>query len=555
LDDVVIITAILTLVAGIGVFLTACSMLSSNIESVSSKRMKTLFSKASKSKLSGVGIGAVVTAAIQSSGATTIMVMGFVNAAVMSLPLAATIVFGSKIGTTITAQIAAFGMVGDSISMAAIFAAFAGIGACMTFFSGKENVKIWGGLITGFGLLFVGLAMMTDSMSGFAQMESVKQFLASIDNIVLLLFFGIGLSALAQSSSVVTTLLIAMLVTGLIDLEQGIYLALGSNIGACVPVLLAGWASTDNAKRVSLILLIFNIIGVTVLTIAGLLMGTVGITYSGMFDAMFPGAPATALAMFHTISNVVFVIIMLPLTNWLVRVLFRLVPERKGSDKKGEPHLYYLDEYMLKNPPLALQQAKKEVLNMADMAMDNYRLAIHMVTTMDFSEKKHFIEVEDELNYLDKEISRYMVMLSEHVLSDKDQIYVSTVYHTTCDLERIGDYAKNIVEYAEKMDSLSEGFSEMALAEIDQLRILIDDLYGKIRDAYENADRVVLEQAYLIEDKVDDITSTMATNHVHRLNQGQCTLDVGSEFLSLTSDSERVADHLINMGKTIKLYA
>jgi len=396
LDDLVIATAVLTLLAGVGVFLSACIMLSSNLESLSSGRLKKMFAKASKSKLYGVGIGTVGTAAIQSSGAMTVMVIGFVNAGVMTLPLAATIIYGANIGTTITAQLAAIGMFsGDSISLALIFASLAGIGAFVMSFSKKEINKVRGGVITGFGLLFVGLTMMASSMTEFAELPEVVDFLASINNIALLLLIGILLTALVQSSSVVTTLAITMVVTGLIDLEQGIYLTLGSNIGSCVVALLAGFSGGLNAKRTAVIHLLFNVFGVAIFVIADAILGIFGIEYAEVFQTMFPDVPSTQLAMFHTVFNVITVVIMLPLTNSLIKLVIKLVPS-KGEEDTGEfkPKLYYINEYMLRTPPIAVQQVMNEVVNMSHMAMENYRTACHMIRTMDFKDMEKFCNNE-----------------------------------------------------------------------------------------------------------------------------------------------------------------
>ena len=253
------ITAILMLIAGIGIFLVACQMMSSNLESASSEHLKALFSKVGNNKLIGVGIGALSTAAIQSSGATTVMVIGFVNVGIMSLSQAATIIYGANIGTTITAQIVALGLSSEGgLSTTAIFAAFAGIGAFIALFSRKESWKTIGGILTGFGMLFVGLSMMSGSMEDFAQMDAVKVFLSSISNPILLVLIGAIFTAIIQSSSVMTSVAITMVVTGLISLNQGIYLTLGSNIGSCVVAIIAGMTSGKNAKRTALMHLIFN---------------------------------------------------------------------------------------------------------------------------------------------------------------------------------------------------------------------------------------------------------------------------------------------------------
>ena len=396
LDDSAITTAVLWLLAGIGVFLTACNMLSSNMEALSSSKLKKMFARASKSKLYGVGIGAVGTAAIQSSGAMTVMVIGFVNAGIMALPLAATVIYGANIGTTITAQIAAIGTFSESgISLPLIFSALAGVGAFISVFAKRERTKVWGGAIAGFGLLFVGLTLMSDSMGHFAGQAEVKEFLASIDNLIVLLLIGVVLTALVQSSSVVTTLAITMVVTGLIDLNQGIYLTMGSNIGSCVVTIFAGMSGGLNAKRTAVIHLLFNVFGVTMFVLVAPFLWTFGISYSDVFGDAFPGAPGIALAMFHTFFNVVTVLVMLPLTESLVALVMKIVPD-KAAEEEGEftPKMYYLNDYMLKTPAVAVQQVMNEIVNMSHIAMENYRSACHMIRTMDFGDMEKFNDNE-----------------------------------------------------------------------------------------------------------------------------------------------------------------
>ena len=251
MDTVAIITSVLTLIAGVGIFLIACSMMSSNLEALGSKRLKSLFSKASKSKLLGVGVGAATTAVIQSSSATSVMVIGFVNSVIMSLTQAATVFFGANIGTTITGQIVALGLFGgNSVSTSVIFAAFAGVGAFILAFSKKDKLTKIGGITAGFGMLFVGLSMMSGAMSYFSELEEVKSFLALFRNPFLLVLIGAVFTAVVQSSSVMTSMAITMVVTGLISLNQGVYITMGSNIGTCVTALIAGLTSTKNAKMV-----------------------------------------------------------------------------------------------------------------------------------------------------------------------------------------------------------------------------------------------------------------------------------------------------------------
>ena len=559
MTPVQIATAVLSLIAGIGIFLIACTMMSSNLESVSSNKLKQLFARTSKSKLVGVGIGTVATAAIQSSGATTVMVIGFVNAGIMSLMQAATVIYGANIGTTITGQITALGMFENSISTGVIFATFAGIGAFTMAFAKKDLVKKIGGILAGFGMLFVGLDMMSASMDTFASLDTVKNFLASISNPLLLVLIGTILTAIIQSSSVMTSIAITMVFTGLINLDQGIYLTMGSNIGSCVVAIIAGLTSSTNAKRTALLHLLFNVSGVVIFMLVAMMMREISkavnptkiITFGYLFGKMFPGVPQTQLAMFHTIFNVITVIIMLPLTNLSVKLVCKILPDKKKKDEQPAEHFYYIDEHMLSTPPIAVQQTKNEIVNMAEIALHNYDLACDVICTLDYSQIEKFRQNENELNFLNKEIARFVVKLSKLEMNDADHNYLATTFHTITDLERVGDYAENIIEYADKLKESDQKFSDVAISEVRNLQSRINDLFQKVMKAYVNSDADSLDEANVIEDEIDDITETMGANHIERLRAGDCTPDVGAQYLSLASNSERVADHFINVGKSI----
>ena len=560
MTPVQIATAVLSLIAGIGVFLIACTMMSSNLESVSSNKLKKLFAKTSKSKLMGVGIGTVATAAIQSSGATSVMAIGFVNAGIMTLMQAATVIYGANIGTTITGQITALGMFENTISTGVIFATFAGIGAFIMAFAKKDVVKKIGGILAGFGMLFVGLDMMSASMKAFAELESVKNFLALIENPILLVLIGAVFTAIIQSSSVMTSVAITMVFTGLISLDQGIYLTMGSNIGSCVVAIIAGITSGANAKRTALIHLLFNVTGVIIFMLVAMMMREISksvnpsrvITFGYLFEKMFPNAPQTQLAMFHTFFNVITVALVLPFTNLMVKLVTKIIPDKKATSQDSEEKLYYIDEHLISTPPIAVLQTKNEIVNMAEIALHNYQIACDIVCTLDYSSVDQFRKNENELNFLNKEISRFVVKLSKCEMNDADHNYLATTFHTVSDIERIGDYAENIVEYADKLRDIDQKFSDKAVGEIRNLQEHIEDLFQKTMKAYVNADLDSLNDANAIEEKVDDITDEMCENHITRLRNGECTPDVGAQYLSLASDSERIADHFINIAKCIK---
>ena len=556
MTQVQILTAILGLLAGIGIFLVACSMLSRNLETAGSSKLRQLFAGASKSKLLGVGIGTLTAAAIQSSGATTVIVIGFLNAGIMSLVQAATVIFGANIGTTVTGQIVAWGMSGGGgLSTTAIFSGLAGIGAFTTTFGKSDRAKTVGGILTGFGMLFVGLELMGGSMESFADYEPVHAFLASIKNPFLLVAIGAILTAIIESSSVMTSVAITMIVAGLITFSHGVYITMGSNIGACIVSLLASMAGTTNARRAPVINLTFNIGGAIVFLLLDVALSMVSGGNLGIgtpFEAMFPGAPQIQLAMFHTAYNIGKVIIALPLTEAIVKLAMKVVPdapEITSEDQAPQLHPYFISEALLATPPIAVQQTRNEIVNMAEIAISNARIALECARTLDFSRKEEFDRNEAELDYLNQELSRYMARLFGEQLSEHDRDYLSHALHSISDLERVGDYATNIVEYAQKLAEEENTFSPEAQSEIAMLEDFIDKLYTHVIHAYIMKDQESYDSAKAAEAAIDLITDQMAQNHVGRVANGICTPEVGAHYIGLISDAERIGDHFYNLTK------
>lgn len=550
--SVKIVTSILTLIAGVGVFLIACSMMSSNLEAVGSKKLKSLFTKASKSKLVGVGVGTVTTAVIQSSSATSVMVIGFVNAGIMSLAQAATVIFGANIGTTVTGQLVALGMFNKgSVPTSVIFATLAGVGAFILAFAKKDKTQKIGGIMAGFGMLFVGLTLMGDSMSFFSELEGVKLFLAKFENPLVLVLIGTIITGIIQSSSVMTSMAITMVVTGLINLNQGIYITMGANIGTCVTALIAGMTSTRNAKRTALIHLIFNVSGVIIFMIAGLIIGVRGVNYGVLFNKTFPNAPQLQMSVFHTIFNVTTVIIVLPMTNLLVKLVTKLIPEKAG-DLSDEPCFKYLEEHMLATPPIAAQQVKNEVLRMAEIANENFNISCDLCCTLNYEKADIFRKNEKTLDFLNRELTRFVSELLKADLSEKDRNYLSTVYRSAADLERVGDYAENLTEYSDKLKEANGKFSPEAVAEIRLAQKTVNDLFGSVVKTYDDGAQENYLAAMSTEDKVDNLTNEMADNHIDRLERGECTPEVGAQYLSLAANIERIADHYVNVARAAK---
>lgn len=551
-----LLIAVLTLMSGIGVFLVACQMMSHNLESAGSAKLKSLFEKAGGSRLLGVGIGALGTAAIQSSGAVTVMVIGFVNVGIMSLTQAATIIYGANIGTTITAQIVALGLGGGGISTTTIFAAFAGVGVFLTLLAKQDLWKKIGGILTGFGLLFVGLDVMSHAMGDFAASEQVKVFLSSISNGVLLVLIGAIFTAIIQSSSVTTSIAITMVMAGLVNLNQGIYLTLGSNIGSCVVALIAGLTSGKNARRTSLIHLLFNCFGVVVFMVVAWIMSIVTrgeMNFGVLMEDIFPVAPQWQMAMFHTVFNVATVIIILPLTNALVALVCKMIPDSKKEEQHDEPHFFFVDDAMMRTPIIAVAQVKREIEHMAAVAMLNYNRAVRIITTLDETELPDFQKDEKQLNWLNHELVNYIVRLNQMDMSEGDHRYLSAAIKTVSDVERIGDYAENITEYAGILKGHGEQFSDLAKEEIAELRDKIQGVYEWTIKAYMEHSLDALREADRLEDEVDELSRNMSEKHIDRMTAGACTASVGAQYLEFSSDSERIADHLINVAKTIRV--
>lgn len=278
------------------------------------------------------------------------------------------------------------------------------------------------------------------------------------------------------------------------------------------------------------------------------------VSMGSVFEKLFPNAPQTQLAMFHTVFNLTTVLLVLPLTDLLIRLVIRIIPDRDSASaaEAESPRLYYIDEKMLATPPITVAQFKNELVNMAEIAMNNFSLSLHIICTLDFTEIKQFRANEEELNYLNKELVHFLGKLSNQTLSAKDHSYLSTAFHSVSDLERIGDYAENIVEYADSLLSTEEAFSNDAIQEINLLQQKIKSLFDHVMKAYIHRDLSELSLADQVEDSIDDMTNEMAENHIRRLNEGVCTPTVGAQYLSFSSNAERVADHFINVANTIR---
>lgn len=544
--------AFLSLLGGIGVFLYGMKLMGDSLEMVAGNEIKRMFAKISNKKLIGVGIGTVTTAVVQSSAAIIVMSMGFVNSGLMSLTQAITISYGANIGTCVTALIVAVGVGGFAdVQLTVIFAALAGVGALMIMFTKKDKVKKIGGIITGLGMIFVGLSVMTSSMSIFSQSDKISAFLAKISNPALLLLFGILFTALIQSSSAVSGIVITMVasVPALLQFDQALYIILGSNIGTCITSLIAAIGTNTNAKRAAVINVFYKTVGVIIFGIL-----SIWVPFGKMFSVF--KAPALQVAMFHLFFNVVATVIFFPFTNLMVKASEKIMPEKKKPVDENEPHLYFLEERLLRTPPVAVAQLKNEIENMAEIAKSNFDKCMDAVMVGKVSDVIDEIAKNEKcLNFLNREITKYLVKLSQVDLSEDDKLLISTSYHTVSDIERIGDYAENISEYAEKMEADKLTFSPKAISEIQTLKATITNLYDEVMKTYKEDTLDYIDKVNEYEESVDRQKEEMGEHHIERMNKGECTPEVGAIYLSLASNAERVADHMTNVAYAVRSYA
>lgn len=546
-----ILYALLELIGGIGVFLYGMKLMGDSLENVAGNKIKLMFNKISNKKLVSVGIGSAVSAVIQSSAAVTVMLVGFVNSGMMTLSQATPIIFGANIGTTITAHIVALGYGGvKNIDLMTIFASAAGVGAFMVMFSKTDKIKKIGGIITGLGMIFVGLAVMDGSMSVFNESVAVSEFIKKISNPLLLIIFGMLFTALIQSSSATSGIVITMTAVGMLDFYQGMYIILGSNIGTCITALLAAIGSGVNARRTAVMHLMFNFVGVLIFGLSSIF-----IPYEKLFTTLFNN-PQTQIAMLHTVFNLSTVAIMLPFSNLMVKLVIKLVPERRGKRvDEDAPHFYYIEHNMLRTPPIAVAQLKKEIKNMADIAKINFDIAVNALTEGNINDIPTLNKNEKILNFLNRELTKFLVMLSHADIPYEDKMMIGTTYHTVSDIERIGDYAENISEYAIRMNQEGMSFSEEAVSEIKAFQKNIDKLYENVIKTYTTTSLEFMSKINEYEDAVDKQKEQMEKNHIERLTLETCTPETGAIYLSFASDAERVADHMTNIAFAVKSYA
>lgn len=526
---------ILFMLGGCGVFLVGCKLMSDNMEKIASKGIKKLFDKTSDKKLVGVGIGAVSTAIVQSSGLTTVMVVGLVNAGIMTLFQATTVIMGANIGTTITAQIAAL----SSFPFTDFFYLFAIVGIFMAMFSKNNKINCVGLILAGFGLVFIGLKIMSGSFGDLNADGVVDNLLSTIKNPFLLLFIGIVLTALTQSSSAITSVLIVMAAQG-INIGGGgnavLYIVLGTNIGSCVTALLSSIGTSANARRASLIHLMFNVFGSVIFFIMLMLWPSfMDVT----FEKWFPGVAGTQIAMFHTAFNSICTIIFI----WFTKI-FVVISNKLIKDDKQDKPITYLDKRLISSPDVALNAVHKEAALVMERAMDIFNKALKDFEETNLDELSETDVAVDGINEACRNITDYLVKISANDISVNTEKEISSLHHSMGDIVRVAELAQNFTKYTRRRDRDGLNFSNKVILDLEEFKCKIFELYELVKEVVLNKDLSLIVQIDQMEDGVDEVRRKLVDAHIKRLNKGECRAESSSVFVNLVNNMERIADHL-----------
>lgn len=542
-----LIQSLIWLLAGVGIFIVGMNFLSDALEKSAGSGMKSLLEKISNNRFSGVGIGAGTTAIIQSSSATSVMVIGLVNAGVMTLMQATPIIMGANIGTTITGVLVA--LKNDYFNMLMYFLAFAGV--MMGFFK-KEKIKLAGLLCSGLGLIFVGLNIMgsEDAFKNPLIMDMFTSVFEQINFPLVLILVGAIFTALIQSSSAATGVVITMVGTGVLPLDLALFIILGANIGTCVTALLASVGANANSKRVALIHFTFNTIGTAVFTALIWIFKEPAVN---LLVTMFPGDDPMSLQMrvsaFHVVFNVTTTLILLPFVKQLVDYSCFVIKDKKETEEKMM--FKYVDERLLSTPHVALIQVKKEIEYMFDLVEENTTLALVSVNSASAEHNDTIRKNEKIINFTNNSLTKFLIELSTTNMDKTHERVIGSYFHVLNDLERIGDHAENLHEIGIEMMDRKISFSDKARIEIGEMSANIIEMFHISKDIFENLNKDNLPTLAKLEESVDEQKKELIASHFARLAEGNCHVDVSPYFSSVIVGFERMGDHLVNVGYSI----
>lgn len=523
------------LFGGLGLFLYGMKIMGDGLENVAGDKLKVFFEKIASNPIKAVLTGVVVTAVIQSSSATTVMVIGFVNAGLMNLYQAAGVIMGANIGTTVTGQLVA-------LNLSDIAPIFIGIGAIMILFSKGNKIKDVGSIVLGFGILFLGMKTMSSSMAPLADSEEFKSIIATLAfNPILGILVGIALTAIVQSSSATIGILIVLANNGVLPIQVALPVLFGDNIGTCVTALLSSVGTNKNARRAATIHLTFNIIGTIIFV---LLLKPI----SSIIMYITPNDVGKQIANAHTFFNIANVIIQIPFVKYLVLFVNKVIPQEEEEEILG---IKYIDDRLLETPVIAVGQCSKEIVRMAEKSKEILEQAVESLYTEDEELIKKAMEGEDFVDLLEEEITKYLVKLSNTEISKKQIDVVTSMFRVVKDIERIGDHGKNIADLSSEKISKRLIFSEEAMKELNEIYKCVILALEKTILSFQNSDIELAREVYKLEDKIDELQDRLRDSDIKRLNSQACEARVSAIYLDIISNFERVGDHSLNIAEVV----
>lgn len=528
-----------SLLGGLGLFLFGIKTMGDGLEQAAGPKMKRLLEVLTKNKILAVLVGALVTGVIQSSSATTVMVVGFVNAGLLPLSKAIGVIMGANIGTTITSLMLSF-----QLNYAAVFTA---IGAICQLAGNRSGFKLMGQIMMGLGVLFMGMDVMTEAMVPLRELPAFRDMMVMARNPIVGVLVGALVTALLQSSAASIGILQALASSGVVSLQASLFILFGQNIGTCITALLASVGANRTGKRTAVVHLLFNVIGTVLFVIIAMVL-----PLADWIQALAGDNLRLQIAVSHILFNVTTTALLLPMSD-LLEKLARLIV--RGEDEQSEPmRMKYFDARLLSTPPVAVQQLFREVQRMAEIVMTNYRFAMEYYFAPKDLPLEEFANREDVIDYLNAEITQVLIDVRGLTLTQKDLYLVGSLFHVVNDLERIGDHATNIVEIGQRRKQDKIRFSGKAEREIEELSGLVTSMLEKSVHIVDRqiSDPEIISEVEVLESKVDTMSEALADHHVDRVKAKKCTPRNGMLYLDMLNNLERIADHADNLASSVE---
>ena len=538
---------VIPFIGGLAMFIYGMNIMADGLQHAAGSKMKKILEVLTQNKLMGIALGALVTAIIQSSSATTVMVVGFVNAGLMNLTQAISVIMGANIGTTITGWLVSAGEWAKMFSPSTLAPIAVMVGVIITLVGKRQQSKDVAGIIIGFGILFIGMNTMSDAVYPLRESEVFKTAFISIgSNPFLGILVGAGVTAIIQSSSASQGILLSLASAGLVPTNAAVFIIMGQNIGTCVTAILSSVGASKNAKCVGTMHLTFNIIGTVIFSIlAMLLFARLDPSYGEGIINM------TQISFIHTVFNVGTTVILMPFSGYIIKFAMKVNGLKAVETKSDEAELVHLDKRMMSTPSVAVEGAKLETIRMGRIARENLSLALSTLSDHDEEKMADVKQREFVIDKLCDNISKYLIDLCMLHLSDKDNEMVTSLLNTVSDMERVGDHAENIVELAEEMKQEGISFSDTALEELNEMSTTTLGAYDNAVKALELDDVTYAVKTSFLEDQVDAMEKKLRAGHIERLSNAECSVNAGIHFIDLLGNLERVSDHAMNIAQVV----